>query len=303
MELLIKIIENGYFDIEFVAQNTREPFPIIGVILMKRKGFTLIELLVVIAIIALLLAILMPALGKAKEVARYVVCKTNMKQIGLATLLWSEDNDGWALPACWDRGNNNGDSLLLEYLGEPETGAKVLNCPLAKKYAGKTFDELNLTDAVAGLAGGHNYFNSYGLNHSICGQIGSYGSCPGSYDSGNDDGDIWGRNHVWWQTHGNCKLISVRGPSRVIMFSESIVYLSAPWFYSRRISNPQFNDPSEMGRRHFAKKRGIGSSGEEECGDMNIVWIDGSISKQPDDIDTFDGSKYNMNVKYWFGNK
>ena len=62
--------------------------------LKKVNGFTLIELLVVISIIALLLAILMPALNKVKEHGRTVVCLANMKSLGLSWVLYSEDNDG-----------------------------------------------------------------------------------------------------------------------------------------------------------------------------------------------------------------
>ncbi len=56
-----------------------------------RRGFTLIELLVVVAIIALLLAVLMPAMRKIKETARETVCRSNLRNVGLAVLMYLED--------------------------------------------------------------------------------------------------------------------------------------------------------------------------------------------------------------------
>ncbi|MHC4167904.1 MAG: type II secretion system protein, partial [Planctomycetota bacterium] len=59
----------------------------------RRRAFTLIELLVVIAIIALLLAILMPALQRVKEQAREQVCKSHLKSVGLAIIMYLDDNE------------------------------------------------------------------------------------------------------------------------------------------------------------------------------------------------------------------
>ncbi|MFK7789439.1 MAG: type II secretion system protein [Phycisphaeraceae bacterium] len=64
---------------------------------MTRRAFTLIELLVVISIIALLIAILLPALGAARETAQDVQCISNQKQIVLAMNASAIDNDGWLM--------------------------------------------------------------------------------------------------------------------------------------------------------------------------------------------------------------
>lgn len=60
---------------------------------MKKKGFTLIELLVVIAIIAMLMAILMPALGRVRRLAQRLICGTNLKGLGTATMVYANDNN------------------------------------------------------------------------------------------------------------------------------------------------------------------------------------------------------------------
>jgi len=61
--------------------------------MLSKRAFTLIELLVVIAIIALLLAILMPALQRVKKQANGVACRSNLKQIGVAFNMYIEDNE------------------------------------------------------------------------------------------------------------------------------------------------------------------------------------------------------------------
>jgi prepilin-type N-terminal cleavage/methylation domain-containing protein/prepilin-type processing-associated H-X9-DG protein len=132
---------------------------------MKRtRGFTLVELLVVIGIIALLISILLPVLGKAREAANQAVCLSNQRQLGYAAMLFANDHRGY-LPTCSDdqwakQADQNRRkfayrdeptapdgtgmvvkdwaSALLPYLGgsdtdtfmtAPEEKSKVLRCP------------------------------------------------------------------------------------------------------------------------------------------------------------------------------
>ena len=61
---------------------------------LLNNGFTLIELLVVISIIALLLSIIVPALGRAKDMAKKTICSSNLRSLSMAAIFYAEDNDG-----------------------------------------------------------------------------------------------------------------------------------------------------------------------------------------------------------------
>lgn len=98
--------------------------------MQKLSGFTLIELLVVIAIIALLMSILMPALGRVRKQARSVACQSNLKQWGTIWAMYTDDNNG-LFPTRKSRSGRWIDVLFDYYYREP----KIRCCPIARKIA------------------------------------------------------------------------------------------------------------------------------------------------------------------------
>jgi prepilin-type N-terminal cleavage/methylation domain-containing protein/prepilin-type processing-associated H-X9-DG protein len=76
----------------------------LGVVTRRNAGFTLIELLVVIAIIAILAAILFPVFARAREKARQATCASNLKQVGLATIMYAQDYDEVLPPILMEAG-------------------------------------------------------------------------------------------------------------------------------------------------------------------------------------------------------
>lgn len=137
----------------------------------KRRGFTLIELLVVIAIIAVLMAILMPALRRVKEQAKMVNCMANLKQWNLIAAMLTESNDGHF----WDSEPGTPGYWFVRYM-DPEVKDwkrnEVWMCPSATKPVrdehGNQGPSMNIFNAWGIFTGNdlgpNGVAGSYGIN-------------------------------------------------------------------------------------------------------------------------------------------
>ncbi len=165
------------------------------------RAFTLIELLVVIAIIALLMAILMPALARVREQGKLVACRANLRQWGVYFSMYTADNNGYFHHG-WNVGSEPQTSWMAVLRPYYEQQKKLLCCPTATtpNPRGGRFSY---------MAWGPNFngdYGSYGINLQVSNPLpGHEGGKPASY--------FWRRTDVkqaaeiplflddrWWDT-------------------------------------------------------------------------------------------------------
>ncbi|UCG49332.1 MAG: type II secretion system protein [Phycisphaerales bacterium] len=229
----------------------------IGVLTMKRKGFTLIELLVVIAIIALLMAILMPTLARAKKQAKDVICRANLKHWGLVWSMYTGDHDGYFHRGWIGGATGPADTwpnAVRSYvgIGTDSNDVDFYCCPEATKPIdqGKRLDGgVHLAWSFGGVFN-HRIgdYGSYGINSWVCNPPRGYGS---------------GEN---WRTP------SVKGAGYVPLFLDSAWYNAKP----HHTDNPPF---AEDGFFHV-----VGSTVGMFClnrhsGAVNGLFLDWSVRK------------------------
>jgi len=154
----------------------------------RQKGFTLVELLVVIAVIALLMAVLLPVLGRVRKQAKSVVCRSNLRQWGMAYSMYVVDHDG-RIPDFWGHSIIGlGKGYWSKYAFPWEmytTNEDILLCPTARSQDSSRPSEqawrLGRVDDTPEY-----FLGSYGNNIWLAGQsydrVGGHAGIPVFFD-------------------------------------------------------------------------------------------------------------------------
>ena len=219
-----------------------------------KKQFTLVELLVVVAIIAILAAMLMPAIGKAVDVAQSASCTNNMKQIGSANMMFITENDQKVCGAYFKRSDDS-DTIykyydaMYKYLGD----TRVLECPVKigltqEKRNGDKYAWLDSDLRVA--------FNvSYGCNVDTVSKM-KLNVTKGTYE----DYDKTSGSEVFIN-----RLSDYKKPSKMVRASEAVQYYV----------EPNTNDAADAATKvnNFIK----GSGMLPHNGGFNLLFMDGHV--------------------------
>ncbi len=224
-----------------------------------RKGFTLIELLVVIAIIALLTAILVPSLSRAREQARFIVCKSNLKSYGVLAFMYIEDNDG-IMPSAWTSFYNQ----HSEYRNEPHRYCRWHNPDFDleqhPEYAGPFWPYLKGKD-VHICPSYPKFAREYGPNHPQ--HVDSVPIIP-NYS--------YSMNSFLGSTDTKKKRATdIKRHSDIFFFGEENLWITSPY------NTHAFNDTAMCVYEKMDSFGTFHSSRDPEKGVTNAVFLDGHV--------------------------
>jgi prepilin-type N-terminal cleavage/methylation domain-containing protein/prepilin-type processing-associated H-X9-DG protein len=231
------------------------------------KGFTLVELLVVIAIILMLVALLMPVLGRVRETAKMIKCTSNLRQLHMATFVYAADYNGYP-PINRDMTvTNNREEFLIARSRDPSDPSYRSYYPKNKWFAEylpasayglmnkvglcSKGGRFNTMEANGGKSGAHPNV-SYGINPDLCWELGDLGEEDDRRDP---------------------PLSQIKNAARVSLWMDSV---------KSRI----YQKKQSLSGRHFPKKLRVaeevptidGQVLYKWEGKVNVVFIDGHIS-------------------------
>ncbi len=219
--------------------------------LHARRAFSIIELLIVVGLIVLLLALVLPGLGRVRESGRMVVCMSNLRQIGMATTLFSNDHR-FRLPGIWGGAWVGGEDWQGCWLSNPESGGIWENAP----QTGVVYPY---------VPGGDDAYRCPSLGEGV---LGSGEGSNGRFD------------YSAWHAFAGARRTSVPRNSDLVLYGQEV---STPWiseespYQHLNTSNIEggFGGGDRMGNWHN--------------GSGNYVAIDGSAHTLPNakDLSTF----------------
>jgi prepilin-type N-terminal cleavage/methylation domain-containing protein/prepilin-type processing-associated H-X9-DG protein len=241
------------------------------------RAFTLVELLVVVSIIAMLLAVILPALGMARSQAKRVVCSSNLNQLGLAFSMYLNDYGRKVFPLAQYGKDDGGQFGIFWYYGFEPASSSTLpegSRPLFRKYA-KLYPYIKQYDSV-----------------EICPAF-PYGS--GQYKP---------KYNTKWMTYGiNCKLSAdLREPDRkVVNFDKYTGTVSNVLIFTDSAQVNTFQSPASPANPmfeewHYVEPLGASFVHFRHNLRANILFGDGHISSAKSEEGSFDRKLPQLNI-------
>jgi prepilin-type processing-associated H-X9-DG protein/prepilin-type N-terminal cleavage/methylation domain-containing protein len=227
----------------------------------SKKAFTLIELLVVIAIIAMLMGVLMPALAKARNLGKTVICLSNLRQMFIASQTYAANNNDYYCMA-YVNDPDPMDSIAI-YTSWDFTNIKDWNTMQEEIkpgliWQGETIEEIHQCPSFKGESNSLESFSGYNYNTSYIG----HGSSE--------------------KITVPARTVNVKNPSSNALFGDGQYYDGANKF----MRSPWTHDGDGF------SFRSTGTQGYRHSNKTNVAWCDGHVSSQKElYTDTFDKEK------------